>query len=301
MPTNLLVVQFTHPGKEPIITKAERNIGIKSWNQGTHARKFLKAKGQIVTPQGLSPKQKLLFWGEWEPTSKIQPVNNYVGNNDQPKWVHIPFLPKKKSQLNPGTNAGTCLSAQCVINSSLQNTDPFVFGSAFYYSLCRQNHFTRLRTLARGSIILFGSPIMPKNPKGYFALDTVFVVDDYKVYDFASPLKSLKGFIPKDYPKIMGFSHWKGHMQLVCYKGATVNNPVNGMYSFVPCKPCNGSVTGFPRIKLTNSNLQGVISNNLTSSLKYTVSSLTQNKQIWDTVRQLVKNGGLYEGVNFDY
>ena len=58
-----------------------------------------------------------------------------------------------------------------------KNTDPCVFGSTFKYCCCQQHlrnekNPRRIRRLAPGSIILFGS----KMSVGKFALDTVFVV-----------------------------------------------------------------------------------------------------------------------------
>lgn len=72
MSRQIQIVQFTHPGGEHSLNKTEKKSGIKEWNYGKHKRKFLKSQGQYVLSSGvLSSKQDLLFWGEWEPTSKV--------------------------------------------------------------------------------------------------------------------------------------------------------------------------------------------------------------------------------------
>ncbi len=53
-----------------------------------------------------------------------------------------------------------------------QNTDPLVFGDHFLYSNCRQRQNGKMRDLAHGSLVLFGSKL-----GGQFVLDTLFVVD----------------------------------------------------------------------------------------------------------------------------
>ena len=85
MSRRVLIVQFTHPGGEYAVSHKELVNGVKEWNYGPHRRKFLKTVGQYVMDNGsLSLKQDLLFWGEWEPTSKILPVSNVVGNGVVP-------------------------------------------------------------------------------------------------------------------------------------------------------------------------------------------------------------------------
>ena len=309
----LLVVQFTHPGGEPIPTKKERSSVIKEWNYGPHKRKFMKAMGHIALPSGgISPLQELLFWGEWEPTSYIHSIATQP-TATHPMWLHEPFLTFDEkgnvflpSPISSGKSASTNCGSTCMqtmlVGIPPQNTDPFVFAPSFIYSLCRQDRFTSLKKLDAGSIILFGSPISAKKGGSpYFALDTVFVVGESKVYTTPCA-KELQGFVPPHYEEIMGFSRWKTPHSFVCYKGATILSPVNGMYSFVPCMPCEKDISvGFPRVKLTNSVLPGIINDKLTSSPKYTESNLAKNKQIWKTVRDLVKKAGLSEGLCFEY
>jgi predicted nucleotidyltransferase len=70
------------------------------------------------------------------------------------------------------------------LRDGLRNTDPFVFGGKFMYTLCQQykkeKHTstltpTKLHSLEKGSVILFGSRLNHD-----FVLDTVFVVKCWK-------------------------------------------------------------------------------------------------------------------------
>ncbi|MEE9315869.1 MAG: hypothetical protein V3U97_02040, partial [bacterium] len=150
-------VQFIHPGGEHI----PGNEKYKFWNTGNHKRKFIKNKGKYIKKLKDTPKEKdIVFWGEWEPESKIvKSIPNSVRNG--PKYIYEPFYTKFEEK-----------------NPPLQNTDPFVFGNQFYYTICQQykkEKPTQLRYLEKDSVILFGSC----QNKSQFILDTVFVVGDY--------------------------------------------------------------------------------------------------------------------------
>ena len=301
MARKVYIVQFTHPGGEHTLNRQEEKNYIKEWNYGGHKRKFLKAVGQCVKEDGsLTPKKELLFWGEWEPTSKVKPVSGTVGTGVMPNCVHEPFLQGSSSSLilPPYYNSK---------KKGRQNTDPFVFGENFLYSCCKQRKrirksaltsFTKLGELEKGSIILFGSTISKKWGGPYFVLDTVFVVGDYKNYNSKNSPIDLKGFVPSDYFDIMGFTNWKPVNDFVCYKGATASNPYDGMFSFVPCKPFDSANTGFPRVKLTNAVLD-FISDNLNAAPKYVAECPI--KDLWNKVCDIVRKQGFELGVNFEY
>jgi len=301
MARKVYIVQFTHPGGEHTLNRQEKNACIKEWNYGGHKRKFLKAVGQCVKEDGiLTPKKELLFWGEWEPTSKVNPVSGTVGTALMPKYVHEPFLQRSKGSLilPPYYNSK---------GKGRQNTDPFVFGDNFLYSCCKQRkrirnsartEFTKLGELEKGSIILFGSTISKKQGGPYFVLDTVFVVGDYKNYNSMNSLTDLKGFVPSEYFDIMGFTNWKPVNDFVCYKGATASNPYDGMFSFVPCKPFDSANTGFPRVKLTKADLD-FISDNLNAAPKF--EDKIPIKVQWDIICDVVRKQGFELGVNFEY
>ena len=65
------VFQFIHPGGE----HGQDGGGQKRWNRGDHKRKFLRVRGEYVDTTGGPPiNDELVFWGEWEPESEVEPV-----------------------------------------------------------------------------------------------------------------------------------------------------------------------------------------------------------------------------------
>lgn len=212
------IVQFTHPGGQPTLTKAEKNSGIKEWNtKKDHFRRFLIAEGQYVKDSILTNPQDLLFWGEWEPTSKIKASFSPIDPILYPTYLHSPFLQlnKKGKIIKPVSTLKIGGTSSCLgkpkpncspFYGLFQNTDPFVFADSFLYSLCKQDRFTSLRGLDVGSIILFGSTIYAKHGGPYFALDTVFVVGEKQTYTAKTYKADLGGFIPQYYDDIMEFN-----------------------------------------------------------------------------------------------
>ena len=64
------IIQFTHPGEEHGPDSPE--MAYKSWNLGPHRRKFISCQGDYVDNRNsLIMNNNLLFWGEWEPPSKV--------------------------------------------------------------------------------------------------------------------------------------------------------------------------------------------------------------------------------------
>lgn len=325
---SIKVVQFTHPGGQYALSRIEKKKGIKEWNLGRHLRKFLIAEGQCVVGKTLSVPQKLLFWGEWEPNSQIDATYTTSTPAVYPMHLHSPFLciGKRGNVIKHNSKVSMFPSVSCIGNQSsncskvcnkFQNTDPFVFGEHFYFSLCKQVRFTSLKSLDAGSIILFGSTISNKYGGPYFALDTVFVVGEKKTYAMNNYEKDLAGFIPKYYDEIMGFKAMASNVQFTCYRGATFNDPVNRMYSFVPCKIHVGEAANnaFSRVKLTDRDLSSIpipvlqsrkknskyISNFLNASPNYTDSDLPTNKLVWDKICQIIGSQGYSQGMNFKY
>ena len=314
------IVQFTHPGGQSVLSKRGGQSSLKEWNIGSHCRNFLIAKGQYVTGNALSGQQDLLFWGEWEPDSKIIASFNPPDPVLYPTYLHSPFLRldkggkviKYNSNWNP-TKRNSC-SPTC---SPFQNTDPFVFDEYFLYSLCRQETFASMKNLDAGSIILFGSTISAKRGGPYFVLDTVFVVGEKRSYTAGNWQNDLSGFIPKYYDEIMGFGTWMNkNIPFTCYKGATFHHPVDGMYSFVPCKTVEEhGINGFSRAVLKSQDLCSInipqikqnkrddkfISDNLNTAPNYTASDLATNKQVWDKICQIIDSQGFKQGMNFKY
>lgn len=305
----IYIVQFTHQGKQHTLTPIERRNGVKEWNTGEHRRKFMIAEGRYVLngSKSLSGKQDLLFWGEWEPMSKIEKTYHFKDYTVNPKYLHSPFLKiNKKGIVQHVVFKGTSKVASLVggskhVCSNYQNTDPFVFDDSFFYSCCKQS-FKTMRQLDPGSIILFGSTILnTKNGGPYFALDTVFVVGESRDYTAGTYKTDLAGFIPPYYDQIMGFSSWKNPIQpYTCYKGASFNQPVEDMFSFVPCQVADNELTGFPRVILNQRQLCFIV-DNLNSAPKIKPVSLASNKLAWDKICQIVKSQNFELGVRFWY
>lgn len=314
MSRSINIVQFTHPGGEHTLSATEKKNGsIKGWNYDGHKRKFIKTTGICLDNNGdVLTEQELLFWGEWEPTSYVTPITHFHGTGIMPALVQEPFLQKdyggSVDSITPWYNGVMRKRKGNLKPCERQNTDPFVFADGFYYCCCKQ-HFKALRSLDKGSIILFGSTISTKQGGPYFVLDTVFVVDDFRVYTPANYKHDLHSFIPSDYDQMMGFNHWSNPTkQFVCYKGATYSKPINGMYSYVPSRKCNGTVIGFPRVKIDSRQLNGlfsgrkIITDNLNCAPRCTVmTNLNENRQVWDIISQQVQLQGYIKGLSFDY
>ena len=273
--------------------------------------------GNVVINNKLQKNKSLLFWGEWEPDSLIIKLLN-TPTGTFPKYIYKPII-------------------ENLPNHSRQNTDPYVFGDNFYYFCCKQTkqgHATQLGKLQKGSIILFGSTINQNKPDAYFALDTVFVVNEFIDYNSLNYDQLLKGKVDNDFFEISVKSRFFQFQQLTnnknqknsscisicmdneetkksticptptnienfrCYFGATFEERVEGMYSFVPCKEYNDDSAGFERVKLTNADFD-FITNNLNAAPKD-----TKNRniiEVWHKLKEILKIQGFIEGVKFDF
>lgn len=272
MKDQLLAVQFPHPGGEH---RPDRE-GFKGWNLGRHQRKFMKTSGRWLTSGESNAEEEegeLIFWGEWEPPSRVLTELSQPDSR-RPRYLVEPVLASPPD------------------SPSAQNTDPFVFGDRFLYSNCRQ-HTKRgpLRTqqLAPGSMILFGSAL-----RGEFVVDTVFVVGvgHHLTFENAADLNVNQAFrtatLELLFPK-----HQDLDFRL--YESATSNDPVGGMFSFVPCLPYEDDPEGFARPAI---DLEKVVNPRNRQGLKYTrMTSLNDMKDVWERVVQQVLDQALALGV----
>lgn len=314
MDRKIKVVQLTHPGGEHLPTRHNCDGDIMQWSTG-HGRKFMTAKG--LTADKASELQDLQFWGEWEPMSKIVcRFEANVADRELPTYLQQPFFPDDIAAID--ANGGASCDSGCQPTSSggkknrgaenekresRLNTDPLVFGDCFLYSLCRQvknegTSATPTTDLERGSIILFGST------KGKrFVVDTVFVVADYREFNPKTCREDLDGFVSEDYFRIMGFEGLNENNLHTCYKGATIHNPVEGMYSFVPCH-ADAQVQPFARPHLLADDfkdLGDVIRDNPMQSFHYIFVTQAKANTIWQRVRDIIKVQGCKEGVYLQY
>lgn len=330
--TKVCFVQFTHPGAEHVIPK-KYNVKkdfLYPWNYLYHKRKFIETTAHYINQYDEILNDKILFWGEWEPESLARVITPAPANGtDFPHNIHNPlFITNPK---------GKVLAKPYIINKKgdiiiRQNTDPFVFGKNFYYSICQQGKSNgQIKNLANGSIILFGSK-RGGSTNPYFALDTVFVVADNRKFTTKNYKKDLKGFVPNEYPEIMGIDLWEdafkdnnnfkriccckpcnpngNPIQYTCYQGASYFHPIEGMYSFVPCVLSKTNPLGFERIKLTEADFnnigitipkKGIFNNKLNQHFKITITNIQDNKKIWDKLREIVHQQNCLEGVQIDY
>ena len=267
---HLCFVQFMHRGPE----RRPRRGGVIDWNCGDdHWRKFVEVNGRCCRKGQRPFEGPLRFWTEWEAELETEEVDKAVP--DGPRFIQQIFYRKPRSY------------------RGLQNTDPFVFGG-FYYMGCKQNKKggrpTQLRYLKQGSVILFGSHL-----DGSFLLDTVFVVDRYEEHN-ASKFRRLRDRLSTTYFDVT-FRAWYGKFgPNACaqdcwrlYFGATIERPVDGMFSFFPCMPADASPRGFARPAIE---IPEVITNALRQGQRLN-AGLDRNevRKYWNQVRQKVEEG----------
>jgi hypothetical protein len=273
-------VQFIHPGGEHGPDVTDRKL----WNVGEHRRKFLRIGGEHVERPGERPVSgDVVLWGEWEAESEVESISQPLPRG--PRWLHRPYYVRPEVFRRDG--------------QVLQNTDPFIFGDRFMYTLCRQwrnstQKPTRLRDLSPGSLILFGSL-----KAGEFVLDTVFVTDEGVLHDFHSWPSVLGGRVSGTYADVTmrPTYEWGEGATLRLYTGATAEAPTNGMFSFAPCLPLAACERGFERPAIR---LDGFVTPGLMMGFKMS-RSLTpeQVRGLWESVTGQVINADLALGTSF--
>ena len=222
---NVFVVQFPHPGREHNPDRLRRRPWRMEWNTGDHRRKFMRSPGRYLDNYETASDALLTFWGEWEPPSEI--IETWEERGSLPRFLHVPVWERNGPPRR-------------------QNTDPWVFGSYFRYSNCKQRTGTgnpsALQRLTRGSVLFFGSTI-----SGEFVLDTVFVVKDACRYTPSKPLETDDAFrFCTIDPLADPLSNCAGD-NFTLYRGATFDDRANGLYSFVPCQCADSRARRFAR------------------------------------------------------
>lgn len=299
MQTKRMFVQFIHPGIEH-----SSSTGV-AWNRGGHRRKFMLSSGYAADMIDAAPTAaELVFWGEWEPQSKIVQIFA-TPQKHNPKTLFKPYYSKQSNYTN------------------LQNTDPFIFDGPFLYSCCQQTkpgYTSQMSHLDKGSVILFGSCLGRQ-----FVLDTVFVVKDYIDYQPQKAMAELKRHVPRVFIETVlntfdaevcrnsltlqncvpsaPPSDFKEFLNRL-YIGVTHNerDQFGGMFSYVPCNTRTSALTGFarPTIKI-DKNLSNCITPQLSQGRKQT--ELADIKAIaipWHSVTEQVLAQGLLLGTHFE-
>jgi hypothetical protein len=270
------LVQLPHPGGE----HTPGADGIRHWGyarkSNPHKRTFLKSSATYRAEiDGPDLAGEVVFWGEWEGETRA------VGKLDSssrryPHWLCEPVISGALPTGEP--------------NKSPQNTDPFVWGDAMVYTACRQDRNAKLRGLGRGSVILFGSRL-----RGEFVLDTVVVVAGYVDHNLSDRhFRDVLDGIASPANMRLTLEPWfHGGVETTFryYVGATPENHVDGMFSFVPCLPLGDVDEGFPRppIELDRYIKPGLAMQALTSD----PLELSQVRALWRRVADQVANAEL--------
>ena len=270
------VVQFPHPGRELC-----PRVDVMDWNRGRHGRKFMVAPGTYVNERGAATRAQLVFWGEWEGRSRIR--RRWTPDPPLPKCLHEPFFQSP------------------TFTGPRQNTDPWVFGHAFRYSNCGQRTnggrtVTAMQRLTRGSLILFGSSLGAQ-----FVLDTAFVVGQ-RVREYApgscddEPDEAFRVATLDALCAGRGTDACSGrpdpHKTFTLYEGATPQNPVNNMFSFVPALVTGEEGVRFPRPPVE---ISGMVNPRNSRAVKGPTRPVPlENVQAaWESIRRQVVERGL--------
>ncbi|MFJ1761480.1 hypothetical protein ACIOD2_14250 [Amycolatopsis sp. NPDC088138] len=159
------------------------------------------------------------------------------------------------------------------------------------YSNCRQvrgeHRPTSMQALSPGSVICFGS----KLDHG-FCVDTVFVIAESEPWTPAesADLGEDEAFMACTAEQLAAGAD--AHTPLTLYRAATFENPVHGMYSFVPALPADGEGPRFARPALRMPDLinPAVCMNTWGSKRPLEVAEV---RNAWNSVREQVFEAGL--------
>ena len=219
---------------------------------------------------------ELWAWGEWEAPSELLRELDQPQGSEYPKYLWSPYFTEL-----PGGYEG------------LHNTDPFIFGERMLYTNCKQTTFKVLRHLGRGSVIAFGSM---KNYR--WILDTVFVVAESVEYTAPEARVALADHAPDAFLEVtagpLADNDETGSFRF--YRGATPEDPVDGMYSFFPAMIAGGSL-GFerPGICLPKPYFTETFRRGVKSSCNLAPSTLFG---LWESLVEQVLNAGLFLGTH---
>ena len=269
-------VQFPHPGAE------HHPAGpVMGWNLADHRRKFLICAGRYLDADDRVQEAELMFWGEWEPPSAIHA--RWPPDDHLPRALHRPYW------------------AEPTRDGFRQNTDPWVFGDRMLYSNCKQTtragrHPTAMQKLTRGSVVCFGSAV-----GGQFCADTVLVVASAErwIPGEVQDLGAGNAFQACTAAAVATGSCGYAQASLTLYRGATIDDPVDGMYSFVPARPAGAPRPRFARPPIR---LPGLINPASTQSARG--SSRPQParavRNAWEAIQHQVLAAGLVLAVHLE-
>ena len=269
-------VQFPHPGGEHIPPGDDM-----PWNIHPHGRKFLVSRGRYIDEDSRAGSAVLTLWGEWEPPSRV--VRRWPKNGRLPRVLHRPYWVRPAKDV------------------FRQNTDPWIWGERMLYSNCKQivgpeRRPTSMQKLHRGSVLCFGSSI-----DGEFCIDTVFVVASYEPW---VPAHASQLNVSDAFAVCTGGSITAGgtdaNVDLTLYRGATIDEPVEGMYSFVPARRADSKDSRFARPAIHD--LPGLINPASKQSTRGSKRPLpaSEIRRAWDSVRRQVLEARAVLAVSVD-
>jgi hypothetical protein len=282
-------VQLPHPGGEHHPATDDM-----PWNVGPHRRKFLIAPGRYVDAAEQLAAAELVFWGEWEPPSHVE--QRWPASGRLPRVLQRPYW------ITPATA------------EPRQNTDPWVWGEQMLYSNCRQtvgSNRTSMQRLTSGSVICFGS-----TPGGEFCIDTVFVIASAEPW---LPANARQMHVNEAFvtctadalvacsadpcsgcaPKAAANGACDGGVELTLYRGATVDAPVDGMYSFAPASIADRPSMRFGRPSIRLPDLINPANRRATRGSRRPLPP-DQVGAAWRSLVDQVLGAGLLLGVSFE-
>lgn len=269
------VVQLPHPGREHNPRSDDM-----PWNVVDHRRKFLRCPGRYVDDTDQPQNGEVVFWGEWEAPSRVE--RRWSANGRLPRVLHRPYW------LRPP------------MDGFRQNTDPWVFGDRMIYSNCKQivgpqRTRTSMQKLPIGSVICFGSTIDHE-----FCVDTVLVVASAQPW---IPAELADHDVDDAFNVCTAESITAGgtdaQAHLTLYRGATIDDPMHGMYSFVPALPATDEGPRFARPALYLGGLINPASKQSTRGSRRPLP-ITAVRNAWESIRHQVRLAGLVEAVHVD-
>lgn len=192
----------------------------------------------------------------------------------RPSIIHAPFRPDRLP-LEP-----------------VQNTDPMVFGDAVIYSNCLQHAYASLRTLAAGSIVLFGRHSREARQPS-FSLDTCLVIDRVEAL---GPLPFDAETYGEDIltDAVLSPLYTEGAVgDLAVYSGRMRAVEDGSPFSFFPARRFDDPDPLFARPQIVPTGpLEGVISPENMQGIKGATVSPAERDAIWQEVtRQVVAHG----------
>lgn len=180
-----------------------------------------------------------------------------------------------------------------------QNSDPWVFGDRMIYSNCKQalgseRRRTSMQQLTPGSVICFGSTI-----DGEFCVDTVLVVASAEPWipadvgglDLDDAFKVCTG-------QSVATRSRDAQTSLTLYRGATVDDPVEGMFSFVPARHADLDDPRFARPSVDSKFINPANRQSTWGSKR--PLSMDTLRCTWEALRDQVLDASLLLGVWFE-